>query len=140
MQGVQASESIDAKGVPFLFATGALSWFPKDPYQNKRSAPHARKNPCLQGVPCRLNAAEMLVDVEKTKEGTDTQWLAESGVVDLFILLGPSPKDVCPPSPPHPHAPHPPPPHPTLRTTMQFLQSISGTKAQNAAKRNLSSL
>ncbi len=36
----------------------------------------------------------MLVDVEKTKEGTDTQWLAESGIVDLFIMLGPSPKDV----------------------------------------------
>lgn len=44
----------------------------------------------------RLNAAEMLVDVEKSAKGTDTQWLAESGIVDLFILLGPSPKEVLP--------------------------------------------
>ena len=36
----------------------------------------------------------MLVDVEKSTSGTDTQWLAESGVVDLFILLGPSPQQV----------------------------------------------
>ena len=42
----------------------------------------------------RLNAAEMLVDVEKSSRGTDTQWLAESGIVDLFILLGPSPQQV----------------------------------------------
>lgn len=39
---------------------------------------------------CRLNAAEMLVDVEKSKQGTETQWLADSGVIDLFIYLGPS--------------------------------------------------
>ncbi len=43
---------------------------------------------------CRLNSAEMYVDVEKGKEGTDTQWLAESGVLDLFLLLGPSPPQV----------------------------------------------
>lgn len=36
----------------------------------------------------------MLVDVEKSKSGTDTQWLAESGIVDLFILLGREPQQV----------------------------------------------
>ena len=45
----------------------------------------------LEGKICRLNAAEMLVDIEKDKSGTHTQWLSESGVVDLFILPGPSP-------------------------------------------------
>lgn len=38
-----------------------------------------------------LNAAEMYIDVEKGQQGIDTQWLAESGVVDLFLLLGPTP-------------------------------------------------
>ncbi len=33
----------------------------------------------------------MLVDIEKSDAGTESQWLAESGIVDLFILLGPSP-------------------------------------------------
>ena len=46
----------------------------------------------LRWLVARLNAAEMLVDVEKTKAGTETQWLAENGIVDLFILLGPSPQ------------------------------------------------
>mmetsp|Transcript_27755 Transcript_27755/g.70759 ORF Transcript_27755/g.70759 Transcript_27755/m.70759 type:complete len:905 (-) Transcript_27755:229-2943(-) len=41
-----------------------------------------------------LNAAEMFVDVAKEKEGTATQWIAESGVVDLFVFLGPSPQEV----------------------------------------------
>ena len=44
---------------------------------------------------CRLNAAEMLIDVERTQQGTETQWLAESGVVDLFVLLGPTPNQVA---------------------------------------------
>lgn len=43
---------------------------------------------------CRLNAAEMLVDVGKSKAGTETQWIAESGVVDLFVFLGPSANQV----------------------------------------------
>lgn len=38
-----------------------------------------------------LNAAEMYIDVEKSQQGIDTQWMAESGVVDLFLLLGPTP-------------------------------------------------
>lgn len=41
-----------------------------------------------------LNAAEMYVDVWKTAEGTSTQWMAESGVIDLFFFLGPSPREV----------------------------------------------
>ena len=42
----------------------------------------------------RLNAAEMYVDVEKDSQGVATQWIAESGIVDLFLLLGPTPAQV----------------------------------------------
>lgn len=43
-----------------------------------------------------LNAAEMYVDVQRGAGGsTETQWWAESGVVDLFLLLGPKPADVA---------------------------------------------
>eukprot|EP00892_Ulva_mutabilis_P002788 jgi/Ulvmu1/1250/UM109_0048.1 len=38
-----------------------------------------------------LNAAEMYIDVEKGQQGIDTQWMVESGVVDLFLLTGPTP-------------------------------------------------
>jgi alpha 1,3-glucosidase len=54
-----------------------------------------------------LNAAEMWVDVIKQKEShnplslgigaktdTKTHWFSESGLVDLFVFLGPTPKDV----------------------------------------------
>lgn len=41
-----------------------------------------------------LNAAEMFVDVQKAGDGTATQWIAESGIVDLYVFGGPSPKDV----------------------------------------------
>jgi alpha-glucosidase (family GH31 glycosyl hydrolase) len=44
--------------------------------------------------PTRLNAAEMFVDVEASSSGTSTQWVAEGGVVDLFLLPGPAPADV----------------------------------------------
>jgi alpha 1,3-glucosidase len=42
-----------------------------------------------------LNAAEMYVDVEKPTSGgsVSTQWIAESGLLDIFFLLGPSPAD-----------------------------------------------
>lgn len=42
----------------------------------------------------RLNAAEMYVDVVRGDGGVSTRWIAESGVVDLFFLLGPRPADV----------------------------------------------
>lgn len=42
----------------------------------------------------RLNAAEMYVDVEHAPGGVRTQWLAEAGVLDLFLLPGPAPADV----------------------------------------------
>ena len=45
---------------------------------------------------CRLNAAEMFIDVGKTDRQTATNWVAESGVLDLFLLLGPSPHQVTP--------------------------------------------
>ena len=42
----------------------------------------------------RLNAAEMLVDVAKPDGGVSTRWMADSGALDLFLLLGPKPADV----------------------------------------------
>jgi alpha 1,3-glucosidase len=42
-----------------------------------------------------LNAAEMYVDIWKNDEGTSTQWVSESGIIDLFFFLGPEPKDVA---------------------------------------------
>ena len=41
-----------------------------------------------------LNAAEMYVDIARSGAGTQTQWIAESGVLDLFLLLGPTPAAV----------------------------------------------
>jgi alpha 1,3-glucosidase len=52
-----------------------------------------------------LNSAEMWVDVERTSTGilsgivgggssTATHWIAESGVIDVFVMLGSGPKDV----------------------------------------------
>ena len=44
-----------------------------------------------------LNSAEMFVDViksEKLDGGMKTQWISESGVLDLFFLMGPKPSDV----------------------------------------------
>lgn len=43
-----------------------------------------------------LNSAEMYVDVakENDKDGVKTQWIAESGVLDVFFMMGPGPKDV----------------------------------------------
>ncbi|XP_053553897.1 neutral alpha-glucosidase C isoform X2 [Bombina bombina] len=49
-----------------------------------------------------LNASETLVEV-KTKEDvqkqrfmrrTDVRWMSESGIVDIFLLMGPAPQDV----------------------------------------------
>lgn len=50
-------------------------------------------------MPChawrRLNAAEMYVDVEAVRGGDKAvQWISESGILDLFILTGPSPAAV----------------------------------------------
>ena len=42
-----------------------------------------------------LNAAEMYIDVGKTEGGVESQWLAESGSFDLFLLLGPTPVDLA---------------------------------------------
>ena len=39
----------------------------------------------------RLTAAEMFVDVGQSDGGTITNWVAESGVLDLFFMLGPKP-------------------------------------------------
>ena len=43
----------------------------------------------------RLNAAEMLVDVAQPEGGVSTRWIADSGALDLFPLLGPAPADVA---------------------------------------------
>lgn len=51
-----------------------------------------------------LNAAETWIDIVKNKESkalgigtkttTQTHWMSESGLLDVFIFLGPTPKDV----------------------------------------------
>eukprot|EP00003_Mantamonas_plastica_P006535 TRINITY_DN1534_c0_g1_i2.p1 TRINITY_DN1534_c0_g1~~TRINITY_DN1534_c0_g1_i2.p1 ORF type:complete len:651 (-),score=209.59 TRINITY_DN1534_c0_g1_i2:130-2082(-) len=45
-----------------------------------------------------LNAAETWIDIEKNTNDVpgsiDTHWFSESGIVDLFFFVGPSPKDV----------------------------------------------
>ncbi len=44
-----------------------------------------------------LNAAETWIDVDKTSAGPDkvaTHWISESGIIDVFLLPGPTPKDV----------------------------------------------
>jgi Galactose mutarotase-like/Glycosyl hydrolases family 31 len=41
-----------------------------------------------------LNAAEMYVDVSRAQADTRTQWFAESGALDVFLLLGPEPAHV----------------------------------------------
>ncbi|KAF6258577.1 glycosyl hydrolases family 31-domain-containing protein [Scenedesmus sp. NREL 46B-D3] len=40
------------------------------------------------------NAAEMYVDVESAREGQAVQWITESGILDLFVMMGPSPAEV----------------------------------------------
>ncbi len=34
------------------------------------------------------------VDIWRTPKGTSSQWVSESGIIDLFFFLGPEPKDV----------------------------------------------
>ncbi|TIC73206.1 glycoside hydrolase family 31 protein [Wallemia mellicola] len=42
-----------------------------------------------------LSAAEMWIDVKHpTKESTSTQWISESGIIDLFLIPGPTIEDV----------------------------------------------
>ncbi|KYQ91049.1 alpha-glucosidase II [Tieghemostelium lacteum] len=43
-----------------------------------------------------LNAAETYIDIEDSKTeqpSKDTHWISESGIMDVFILTGPSPKE-----------------------------------------------
>lgn len=37
----------------------------------------------------------MYVDVAQGEGGASTQWIAESGVLDLFVFVGPRPADVA---------------------------------------------
>ena len=37
----------------------------------------------------------MFVDISKSDQGTATNWVTESGVLDLFFLLGPKPHQVA---------------------------------------------
>ncbi|XP_073695505.1 neutral alpha-glucosidase AB isoform X1 [Garra rufa] len=42
-----------------------------------------------------LNAAETWVDISSDTAGqTDVRWISESGIIDVFIMLGPKPADV----------------------------------------------
>lgn len=54
----------------------------------------AESSQCRVLLNARLNAAEMFVDVSREGDGTSTNWVAESGVLDLFLLLGPTPRQV----------------------------------------------
>jgi len=38
------------------------------------------------------NPTETYVDIKKPSEGVSTRWISESGVFDLFLMTGPSPK------------------------------------------------
>ena len=59
---------------------------------------HAQKKDSSVGV-LWLNAAETWVDIlkkkgNKAKVDTHTHWISESGVLDVFIFLGPHPQDL----------------------------------------------
>ncbi|PQE23768.1 glucosidase II alpha subunit protein [Rutstroemia sp. NJR-2017a BBW] len=41
-----------------------------------------------------LNAAETWIDLIKENKDTKTHWFSESGLLDVFVFLGPTPKDV----------------------------------------------
>merc|ERR1711991_1183636 len=43
-----------------------------------------------------LNSAEMYVDIgtDATSGTRQTRWMAETGIIDLFVFVGPSPRDV----------------------------------------------
>lgn len=41
-----------------------------------------------------LNASETWVDVKHDEDRTTTHWISESGLIDVFVMLGPSIKDV----------------------------------------------
>ncbi|KAH3722573.1 alpha 1,3-glucosidase [Pelomyxa schiedti] len=41
-----------------------------------------------------LNPSETWVDVADGSSGKETWWISESGIVDVFILRGPTPKDI----------------------------------------------
>ena len=41
-----------------------------------------------------LNGAETWIDIEKSRAGTHTHWISEAGVLDVFIFLRDTPKDV----------------------------------------------
>jgi alpha 1,3-glucosidase len=43
-----------------------------------------------------LNAAETWIDIDKSVPGkVSTHWISESGIIDVFLLPGPSPKVCC---------------------------------------------
>lgn len=39
------------------------------------------------------NAAETWIEIDNRDDGVNTYFMSESGVLDLFVLPGPSPKD-----------------------------------------------
>ncbi|KAL4788496.1 glycosyl hydrolases family 31-domain-containing protein [Aspergillus varians] len=41
-----------------------------------------------------LNAAETWIDIVKSKTDTQSHWISENGQIDVFVLLGPSPRDI----------------------------------------------
>src|SRR3990167_6096452 len=41
-----------------------------------------------------LNTSETWIDIDKKDKSVDTHWYSESGLMDFFILLGPTPADL----------------------------------------------
>jgi hypothetical protein len=61
---------------------------------NKNAAAGGTNRPSTTVGAAWINAAEQYVDISSAKDGSSAQWIAESGVLDLFLLGGPSPADV----------------------------------------------
>jgi mannosyl-oligosaccharide alpha-1,3-glucosidase len=79
-----------------LYNLDVFEYLSDSPFGLYGSIPYlTAHNPTRTVAAFWLNAAEMYVDIERQDKDTATQWFAESGVLDLFLLLGPSPVAVA---------------------------------------------
>jgi len=78
-----------------LYNLDVFEYLPESPFGLYGSIPMmvAHRKDLTVGV-FWLNSAEMFVDVMQSGGSMATQWIAESGVLDLFLMLGPTPPDV----------------------------------------------
>lgn len=88
-----------------LYNLDVFEYLPSSPFGLYGSIPFMTAHSTLRTAGLFwLNSAEMWVDVmapgwdgevpSPAEKQVDTHWISESGIVDLFLLLGPSPKDV----------------------------------------------